>query len=146
MWTNANWATADVQACVWRASTFDMVWTSIAARWWGATFARSNCNRANTSSRPASCGLQRGKAQWAGPRRWADCLDDLWVMPWVFIQQGGTTWLMVEANAGFSMTKFTIPGLKVFGRVVFDLVLLDGLKTWIGFVAWCWSLLQANHS
>jgi hypothetical protein len=26
------------------------------------------------------------------------------------------------------------------------LVLLDGLKTWIGFVAWCWSLLQANHS
>jgi hypothetical protein len=44
---------------------------------------------------------------------------------------------MVEANAGFSMTKFTIPGLKVFGRVVFDWVLLDGLKTWIGFVAWC---------
>jgi hypothetical protein len=58
-------------------------------------------------------------------------------MPCVFIQQGGTTWLMVEANAGFSMTKFTIPGLKVFGRVVFDLVLLDGLKTWIGFVTWC---------
>jgi hypothetical protein len=26
------------------------------------------------------------------------------------------------------------------------LVLLDGLQTWIGFVAWCWSLLQANHS
>ena len=43
---------------------------------------------------------------------------------------------MVEANVGFSMTKFTIPVLKVFGRVVFDLVLLDGLKTWIGFVTW----------
>ena len=44
---------------------------------------------------------------------------------------------MVEENAAFGMTKFTIPGLKVFGRVVFDLVLPDGLKAWIGFVTWC---------
>ena len=47
-----------------------------------------------------------------------------------------TTWLMVEAKAVFSMAKFTIPWLKVFGRVVFDLVLLNGLKAWIGFVTW----------
>lgn len=87
MWTNGNWATADVQVCVWRASTFDMVWTSIAARWWGAIFARSNCNRANTSSRLASCGLQHGKAQWAGHRRWVDCLDDLWGMPCVLFRR-----------------------------------------------------------
>ncbi len=104
------------------------------ARWWGSTFARSNCNRANTSSRPTRCGLQRGKAQWAGPRRWADCGYESRVMPCVFIPQGGATGLMVEANSVFSMTKFTIPWLKVFCRAVFDLVLLNGVTARIGFV------------
>ena len=75
MWTKGSWITAVVQAFVWRASTFGMGWISIAAHWLGATFGRSNCNRANTSPKLASCGLLPGIAQWVGLLRWADFMN-----------------------------------------------------------------------